>query len=277
MSALSSFTFPADWRLPDAFRFGPAALALAEKNASVHGVFFVGLPAACPLKLFHEALRVLAPGGSFHSSYSVTEHTIAKIEKQVSSDLVMGGFVGASSVISTVRSRTSVALYLSFTATKPAYTNGGAQKLSLRRKRDASQPSAGGGAPVPAPPRAAEAGAVKLSTMDLDEDDLVDEDDLLDMAPVGATVAEPRKDGDDCETGRGACANCSCGRAEMEAGADAAAEPSACGNCYLGDGFRCAGCPSKGLPPYEPGQKPVVTAPGEKVSLGGLDADVDDF
>ena len=33
---------------------------------------------------------------------------------------------------------------------------------------------------------------------------------------------------------------------------------SACGNCYLGDGFRCESCPSKGLPPFEPGQKIII-------------------
>jgi anamorsin len=44
------------------------------------------------------------------------------------------------------------------------------------------------------------------------------------------------------------CANCTCGLKEMNA-----AVRSACGNCHKGDAFRCSGCPSFGLPPYDPG------------------------
>jgi hypothetical protein len=209
----------------------------------VSGVVFAGLPADCPYQLFQEALRVLAPGGSIQASYAVTEHTIAKTDEQVSNGLVMGGFVEADSVITTVRSKAAVELHLTFSAKKPAYTNGGAQKLSLRKR---------GAEAVKAAPQPRATGAVKLSMMDLDEDDLVDEDELLDMAPEAAAPAQPRKEGDDCETGRGACENCTCGRKEGAMPSDAPAEPSACGNCYLGDAFRCAGCPSKGLPPFEP-------------------------
>ena len=99
---------------------------------------------------------------------------------------------------------------------------------------------------------------IKLSSIDLDDtdliDDLIDEDDLLssyDLLMSGLTM--PNKiNKKDCKTSRKACKNCSCGRAEGSLTSEL--KPSMCGNCYLGDGFRCSTCPSKGLPPFNPGE-----------------------
>ncbi|XP_042503864.1 anamorsin homolog [Macadamia integrifolia] len=95
----------------------------------------------------------------------------------------------------------------------------------------------------------------------IDEDSLLTEEDLKkpQLPPVG-----------DCEVGstRKACKNCTCGRAEAEQKveklgltAEQLNNPqSACGNCGLGDAFRCSTCPYKGLPAFKLGDK--VSLPG---------------
>eukprot|EP00007_Cunea_sp_BSH-02190019_P002027 CAMPEP_0174244640 /NCGR_PEP_ID=MMETSP0417-20130205/35954_1 /TAXON_ID=242541 /ORGANISM="Mayorella sp, Strain BSH-02190019" /LENGTH=247 /DNA_ID=CAMNT_0015324345 /DNA_START=74 /DNA_END=817 /DNA_ORIENTATION=- len=100
-----------------------------------------------------------------------------------------------------------------------------------------------------------------VSAWTLDGDDLVEEEFIDDADLLSAEdLAKPAKP-DDCEmTGgtRKACKNCSCGRAEEEAAASASKPQeakSSCGNCYLGDAFRCASCPYLGKPAFKPGEK----------------------
>jgi len=98
---------------------------------------------------------------------------------------------------------------------------------------------------------------IKLSSIDLDDtdliDDLIDEDDLLssyDLLMSGLTIPD-KISKKDCKTSRKACKNCTCGRENKS-------KSSMCGNCYLGDGFRCDTCPSKGLPPFNPDEKVMI-------------------
>ncbi|KAI3968978.1 hypothetical protein MKX01_001455, partial [Papaver californicum] len=78
-----------------------------------------------------------------------------------------------------------------------------------------------------------------------DDLDLIDEDSLLteeDLKKPELPVV------DDCEVGssKKACKNYTCGRAEAE---------EKVARCGLGDAFRCASCPYKGLPVFKLGEK----------------------
>merc|ERR1719159_1560451 len=103
--------------------------------------------------------------------------------------------------------------------------------------------------------------------------DRIDEDALLGEVPkpVG-------KGKSDCSSQPKACANCTCGRKELEdkEGAEEAKKKleqgtvrSSCGSCYLGDAFRCDGCPYRGLPAFKPGSK-VELSSGETETTGQL-------
>jgi hypothetical protein len=131
-----------------------------------------------------------------------------------------------------------------------------------------SQPAAP--APDPASAMAAAWSAAAAATGD--DTDLIDEDELL------AEEDRAKKEASsDCGTGndgkRKACKNCSCGLRELiesEEGASGAPPPpkSACGNCSLGDAYRCAGCPHRGKPAFVDGSE-VKVADAMEVSVAG--------
>lgn len=105
-----------------------------------------------------------------------------------------------------------------------------------------------------------------LKKVTLDDTDLIDEDGLLDdegasglLAPPPAISEASKAAKDDCG-GRKACDDCTCGRAELEAGEKPKKEikTSSCGNCAKGDAFRCASCPYLGLPAFKLGEEHLV-------------------
>ncbi|KIY45897.1 Fe-S cluster assembly protein DRE2 [Fistulina hepatica ATCC 64428] len=127
---------------------------------------------------------------------------------------------------------------------------------------------------------------VSPSTPKIDQNALLTEADrarpIPACEPISAT-GRPRR--------KRACKNCSCGLKELEeeeartgkvvmldetgervvevkqsekerliqAAKNAPKATSSCGNCYLGDAFRCSSCPYLGLPAFKPGEKVEIS------------------
>lgn len=102
-------------------------------------------------------------------------------------------------------------------------------------------------------------GPVKTDKL-LNEDEILTEEDKkkpdVSCGPSNDSGSKPKK----------ACANCTCGLAEeleneakekISSKQDAPAK-SSCGSCYLGDAFRCASCPYRGMPAFKPGEKVTI-------------------
>ncbi|KAK9466299.1 cytokine-induced anti-apoptosis inhibitor 1, Fe-S biogenesis-domain-containing protein [Lipomyces arxii] len=122
---------------------------------------------------------------------------------------------------------------------------------------------------------------------DDDDDELIDEDALLD-GDLPDTIKIPIVCQPSGKRRRKACKDCTCGLRELELQEEEAlrakqaqvvtlsmddtaeidftvpGKTGSCGNCSLGDAFRCDGCPYLGLPPFKE---------GEVVSLDALGGD----
>ncbi|KAJ2720050.1 electron carrier [Coemansia sp. Benny D115] len=164
-------------------------------------------------------------------------------------------------------------LTASVSAKKPAYNVGAAAALSFGKKKASQSKTQGTG---DEPPKAKKVWMLNVESDDEaeieDQDDLLEDEDLV--KPSAAMLTRP----DGAKPKRKACKNCTCGLADgLEVDDSKACKPtekvkkpmkpvdvvnvkSACGNCSLGDAFRCSSCPYLGMPAFKP---------GEKVTLGG--------
>ncbi|KAG5682812.1 hypothetical protein PVAND_012138 [Polypedilum vanderplanki] len=130
---------------------------------------------------------------------------------------------------------------------KPNYEIGSMAKLSFGKK---AQPVA-----------STEASKVWKLDLNDDDDEMIDPDDLLDEEDKKIPDASSLRV---CSTTgkRKACKDCSCGLAEeLENEKKKTINPtqkSSCGNCYLGDAFRCSSCPYLGMPAFKPNEKVVL-------------------
>ncbi|EFJ37806.1 hypothetical protein SELMODRAFT_437388 [Selaginella moellendorffii] len=240
---------------------------LKQSSSSLEVVISLGIAS---LEWVKEVSRVLKPGGILVVRTSEDKAAVQR-------SLVLAGFVSIETMepvegLSLADGLSGISLSHSvlLRAQKPAWEAG--VSFPIKRKAVAAQ-----GTAVERAVTSNGSSAIaswKLPTVDLDEDDfdLVDEDSLLTEEDLKRPELPAA---DDCEVGnagRKACKNCTCGRAELEEEGKLPDELlnnpiSQCGNCGLGDAFRCGTCPYRGLPPFKL---------GEKITLSGtlLTADV---
>ncbi|GJJ72387.1 anamorsin [Entomortierella parvispora] len=233
---------------------------------------------------------------------------VTVVNQRRASEQEIAGLIQAWGVQTDVAALKDQIEFVEISAKKPAYELGAAAALPWAKKRAAAAASTPAAPAVVAPKvNKAAVWTISANDDDdeelEDEDDLLDESDLV--KPTKEQLEAPECGPNSLKKKK--CKNCTCGmesegEPEDEQGdvdmTDSSAGPvpqeaivasnanrwkesaitevvpkalqpkSSCGNCYLGDAFRCGSCPYTGMPAFQP---------GEKVQLGGgmLKDDID--
>jgi anamorsin len=124
----------------------------------------------------------------------------------------------------------------------------------------------------------------RLDFLKLDDSDIIDESTLLEPQDFTKPIIQPLECAPAPGKRRKACKDCTCGLKELEEAENNAqklpvillgddeldftvqGKSSSCGNCSLGDAFRCSGCkflglvglivgPFIGMPAFKPGEE----------------------
>jgi len=213
------------------------------ESASVDVVIsYTSDPATHTSDLLATIISKLKPSGGL-ALYEPLQGRNFSASEDLASRLLLSGFIDTK----VASSGDNAEIY----SLKPEWEVGSSQKVGIKKTGNGN-PTAGAWAVPP--------------TQDTE---LIDEDSLLNE---GDRYAKPATTRDDCEvgkTGKKACKDCTCGRAEEEANGvpkkkitlemlENPGTTSSCGSCGLGDAFRCGGCPYRGLPAFKVGEKITI-------------------
>ena len=213
---------------------------LSPETKKTLSAFFDALLPGGRLKVF--VVKDDDDGSSLSSTSSAT------MQKEISKALTLEGF---EDVVSEQTTRVSGTDATVISGRKPQWERG--VKFSLEKKTKKT--------------------AVSHSAWEEEDDDgeeeTIDEDALLTEKDKAKPTTAEGEEGVGCPPTRKPCKDCTCGRKEEEEMKENATPASsvvkmdlendpndetfksACGNCALGDAFRCAGCPYLGQPAFK--------------------------
>ena len=198
------------------------------------------------LSAFFDALKPGGRLGVFVKGGGEQDSSSAMIQKEVSKRLTLEGFEEVVSEQTSVSGTSATKV----SGRKPKWERGVTFSLGEKKTKKTL--------------------VSKASAWEVDDDDrdeMIDEDALLTEKDKAKPTAEG--EGVGCPPTRKPCKDCTCGRKEEEEMKENATPASsvvkmdlendpndetfksACGNCALGDAFRCAGCPYLGQPAFK--------------------------
>lgn len=198
-------------------------------------------------ELLAEIARVLKPNGKF----LVREPAGGRSAEKLISTLKLSGFVQPSEPKISQLENESIQM-VEIICQKPGFEVGAGARISIKASAKKSV-------------NKDVAKVWTLSAQDVNDDelDIIDSDALLEDEDLLRPDTGNLKNECGPNSGkRKACKNCTCGLAEDLGDKKSSSQKpfkSACGNCSLGDAFRCGGCPYLGMPPFKPGEQVLLS------------------